>query len=54
MGVLRVRPQDLAGPNKCGDYDGAVRVVGELALDTCSPFDTEQMAKASLAMIVLR
>jgi len=38
--------------NLSGNHDGAVQLLGEVALDPNSPGDTEQMAKASLAMIV--
>jgi len=51
-GVLQVNKALLL--NQGGDHDGAVRLLGELALDPNSPFDTEQMAKFSLAMIVKR
>ena len=40
--------------NARGDQNGAVRLLGELALDPNSTFATEQIAKASLAMIVKR
>jgi tetratricopeptide (TPR) repeat protein len=40
--------------NRRGELDGAIRLLGDLALDPNSPFDTEQMAKASIAMIVKR
>jgi hypothetical protein len=39
--------------DRLGDHDGAVRLLGELALDPNSTFATEQLAKASLAMIAL-
>jgi tetratricopeptide (TPR) repeat protein len=34
-----------------GDHDGAVRLLGELALDPASPYDTEHLAKITLADI---
>jgi hypothetical protein len=34
-----------------GDHDGAVRLLGELALDPQSTYKTEQLAKATLAMV---
>jgi tetratricopeptide (TPR) repeat protein len=37
---------------RLGDHDGAVRMLGELALDPESPFDIEHIAKACLATIV--
>lgn len=38
--------------NLRGDHDGAVRLLGEVALDPNSMLDTEHMAKASLALLV--
>lgn len=34
-----------------GDHEGAIRMLGELALDLNSPFDIEHIAKATLATI---
>ena len=34
-----------------GDHEGAVRLLGELALDSKSTYSTEQLAKVTLAMV---
>jgi len=51
-GILQINKALLL--NRSGDHDGAIRLLGELALDPNSSGDTEQMAKASLANIVKR
>jgi len=40
--------------NGRGNQEGAIRLLGELALDPKSTYATEQMAKASLAMLTKR
>ena len=40
--------------NRQGDHDGAVRLLGELALDPQSTYGTEQLAKATLAVVAKR
>jgi tetratricopeptide (TPR) repeat protein len=37
--------------NRQGDHEGAVQLLGKLALDVKSTYSTEQMAKAALAML---
>jgi hypothetical protein len=37
--------------DRAGDHSGAIRLLGELALDPKSTYGTEHLAKASLAMV---
>ena len=38
--------------NRAGDHSGAIKLLGELALDRESTYGTEHLAKASLAIVV--
>jgi tetratricopeptide (TPR) repeat protein len=47
-GMLRINKALIL--KRHGDHDGAIRMLGELALDPNSPLDIEHLAKTSLAM----
>jgi len=49
-GILQVNKALIL--HRKGDHEGAIRLLGETALDPASPYDTEQMAKVSLANVL--
>lgn len=49
-GILQINKALIL--NRKGDHDGAVRLLGELALDPASTYATEHLAKVTLSSIV--